>query len=82
MIATVHGPPIQAPSQVARGADVNVDFVPTAIRKEVRRDEENLPMSIQILERLDHLKSQHRRSMFDSTNVCVRMCQFPLSFCP
>ena len=73
MTATVHGPPIQAPSQVARGADVKLDFVLKAIRKEVKVDEENLPMGMQILERLDHLKSQHRRSMFDSTNVCAHV---------
>ena len=77
-----HGPPIQAPSQVVRGADVKLDFVLKAIRKEAEGDEENLPMSIQILERLDHLKSQHCRSMFNSTTIRVRMCQFPLSFCP
>ena len=38
MTATVHGPPIRAPSQVARGADVMLDFVLKAIRKEVKRD--------------------------------------------
>ena len=79
MTSTVHGPPIQAPSQVVRGADVKLDFVLKAIRKGAEGDEENLPMSIQILERLDHLKSQHR-SMFNSTTVRVHMCQFPLSF--
>ena len=79
--STVHGPPIQA-LQVVRGADVKLDFVLKVTRKEAKVDKKNLPMSIQILEHLNHLKSQHCRSMFNSTTVHVHMCQFPLSFCP
>jgi len=84
MTATVHGPPIQAPSQVAGWVDVKVNFVLKAIWKKVKGNEANLPMGmrINILEHLEHLKSQHRRSMFNSTNVRVRMCQFSPSFCP
>jgi len=82
MTATIHGPPIQAPSQVVRWADVKLNFVLKAIWKKVKGNEENLPTGMQILEHLDHLKSQHHWSMFNSTNVCVRMCQFSLSFCP
>jgi len=82
MTASAHSPPIQAPSQVARGADVKLDFVLKAIWKKVKGNEENLPMGMRILEHLEHLKSQHRRSMFNSTNVCVRMWQFSPSFCP
>jgi len=37
---------------------------------------------MRILEHLDHLKSQHRRSTYNSTNVRVRMCHFSPSFCP
>jgi len=81
MTSAVHGPPIQV-LQVVRGADVKLDFVLKATWKEAEVDEKNLPMSIQILERLNHLKSQHRQSMFNSTTVHVCMCQFPLSFCP
>jgi len=82
MTATVHGPPIQAPSQVAGWADVKLDSVLKAIWKKVKGNEANLPMGMRILEHLDHLKSQHRRSTFNSTNVRVRMCQFSPSFCP
>ena len=82
MTASAHSPPIQAPSQVARGADVKLDFVLKAIWKKVKGNEENLLMGMQILEHLDHLKSQHRRSTFNLTNVRVRLYQFSLSFCP
>jgi len=82
MTATVHGLPIQGLSQVARWADVKLDFVLKAIWKKVKGNEENLPMGMQILEHLNHLKSQHRRSTFNSTNVRVRLYQFSPSFCP
>jgi len=73
---------MKAPSQVARGANVKLDFVLKAIRKEAEGDEENLSMGVQILGCLDHLKSQRCRFMFNSATVHVRMCAFPLSFCP
>jgi len=73
---------MKAPLQVVRGADVKLDFVLKAIRKEAKGDKENLPIGMQILGRLDHLKSQRCRFMFNSATVHVRMCQFPLSFCP
>jgi len=81
MTASAHGPPIQAPSQVARGVDVKLDFVLRATWKDVKGIEKNLPVDMQTLQCLDHLKSQHRRSMSNSTNIRVRMCQFPRSFC-
>ena len=73
---------MKALSQVARGAGVKLDFVLKAIRKEAKGDEENLSMGVQILGCLNHLKSQCYRFMFNSATVHVRMCQFPLSFCP
>jgi len=82
MTATVHGLPIQALSQVVHWADVKLDFVLKAIWKKVKGNKENLPMGMRILEHLNHLKSRHRWSMFNSTNVRVRLYQFLPSFCP
>ena len=81
MTAPVHGPPIQGPSQVARGVGVKLNFVLRATWKRVKGIEKNFPVDMQILQCLDHLKSQHRRFTSNSTNMRVRMCQFPLSFC-
>jgi len=83
MTASAHGPPIQAPSQVAQGVDVKLNFVLRATWRKVKTIEKNFPVDMQILQCLDrdHLKSQHCRSTSNSTNMRVRMCQFPLSPC-
>jgi len=49
MMASAHGPPIQALSQVARGADVKLNSVLRATWKKVKGNEENLPMDMQTL---------------------------------
>ena len=79
MTATIHGPSIQALLWMVYGADVKLNFMLKAIQKEVKGNKKDM----QILECLDHLKSQHCQwSMFNSTTMHIRMCQFPLSFCP
>ena len=86
MAASAHGSLIQGPSQVARGVDVKLNFVLRATWncwKRVKGIEKNFPVDMQVLQCLDHLKSQHGRSTSNSTNMRVRMGmgQFPFSSC-